>query len=174
LGTLLDWRLEPSTPLGAECTVCALSSDVAIEKTCEGFPSYLCEIEVTNLGVSPSFDLVVTDTIPAPLFWLGDDCGAGPPAGNVLTWNAPPVDVGGSVICAVQFGAPPDVSGEVVNVVDVVGGVPDPDVGNNTASALITLGTTLDIPTLGAGGVALLILALGGLGFRRLRTGRRP
>ncbi|MEO1085666.1 MAG: proprotein convertase P-domain-containing protein, partial [Acidobacteriota bacterium] len=97
LGTLVNWRLEQPDPLGAECTACALSSDVAVAKTCEGFPSYLCQIDVTNLGVSPTFDLVVTDTIPAPLFWLGDDCGAGPPVGNVLTWNAPPVDVGGSV-----------------------------------------------------------------------------
>ncbi|MEM9595459.1 MAG: proprotein convertase P-domain-containing protein, partial [Acidobacteriota bacterium] len=99
LGTLIDWRLVNDAPIGEACVACGSQSDLAIAKSCFTSPVVGCTLEVTNLGVSAALDVEVTDTLPPLLTWVADDCGAGPPVGQVLTWNLGSLDVGSTAIC---------------------------------------------------------------------------
>lgn len=169
LGVIETWSLEHGEPLGAECVACSAQADLELSKSCTDFPDFFCTLTVSNLGPSSSFGVEVVDTIPAPLEWQADDCAAGPPAGDTLLWQVGTLDAGESAMCTLDFDAPPDESGDVTNVAVVSSGVPDPEIANDVASDELTLGTVLDIPTLGAGGLAGLVLLLTMLGLARLR-----
>ncbi|MCG8458509.1 MAG: proprotein convertase P-domain-containing protein [Holophagales bacterium] len=173
LGTLVSWRLVHGEPLGAECVACAQQADLSLTKSCVG-GSLGCTLEVANLGASAAFGIEVTDTIPPPLIWVSDDCGAGPPVAGVLTWSAGALAAGDLVSCAVDFAAPPEETGFVTNIAVVSSQVPDPALDNNTAAADVSLGSVLDIPMLdgwGRLGLVALLVALS-LGFlRRLPFG---
>ena len=171
LGTLLDWRLVHDEPLGAECEACGQQSDLSLTKTCTSFP-FRCILDVTNLGASTAFGVEVTDTIPPPLIWVADDCGAGPPVGGVLTWQLASLDAGESALCSIDFTVPENQNETVLNVATVTSQVPDPELSNNTASDEIDLGTILDVPTLSGWGLLGLGVALAAFSLGRLRRRR--
>ncbi|MEM9557116.1 MAG: proprotein convertase P-domain-containing protein [Acidobacteriota bacterium] len=171
VGTLVDWRLLNTDPIGAECVACGSQSDLQILKDCtDGFDP-VCVLEVTNLGPSAAVDVEVIDTLPPPLLWVADDCGAGPPVADVLTWTIGALDIGTTVFCTVQLTSPPDVAGTVLNVATVSTSIPDPQPENDTAEEPIILGTVLDVPVLDTHSLLLLgvVLALSALTLLRRR-----
>ncbi|MDA8019746.1 MAG: proprotein convertase P-domain-containing protein [Thermoanaerobaculia bacterium] len=168
LGTLVSWRLIHDPPLGAECTSCVQQSDLSLSKTCPG-SSADCLLEVFNLGSSTAFDIEVTDAVPPPLVWAGDDCGAGPPVGGILTWNIAALDAGAGISCLVDFMPPGGDVGTAINVADVTSPVPDPALANNTASAEVSFGVVLAIPMLGEWGLFVLVAMLAGISLLYLR-----
>jgi len=66
-------------------------------------------ITVTNSGPGDAEDVVVTDTLPAGLTYVGDSCG-GSLAGSVWTWNVGTLQAGGSLTCTMAVTAGPSCS----------------------------------------------------------------
>lgn len=155
---------------------CALQeADLTIAKSCTvAGDTVTCDLDVTNLGPAAATNVVVTDTIPTGLTWQSDTCGAGPPAGQVLTWNVGGLAASATVSCTVTMTVDPGVTGDLVNSASVTAENADPDTTNNSADAVIGIGSVLDIPT--ASTVGLLALALGlalaSVVFLRRRTDR--
>ncbi|MEL7061229.1 MAG: proprotein convertase P-domain-containing protein [Acidobacteriota bacterium] len=174
LGTLVDWSLENLQPLGAECVACGSQADVQLVKTCLPAPNLSCVLEATNLGPSAALDVLVTDPIPAPVTWVADDCGAGPPTAGptpagTLNWDIGSLDVGAVATCTVLLDAPDAASGDPLNVATVSSSTPDPQPDNDVAEEPIPLATLLEIPTLDVWGTLGLILLLAGAAAFQLR-----
>ena len=128
-----------------ETTVVVPYSDLAITKVDSADPvnvgdNFDYTIVVTNNGISDATTVMVTDTIPAGLTYVSDDAGAGPPAGNVLTWDVGPLVTGASAQMVVTVTA--TTPGTVTNSAVVVGDPGDPDTSNNTADEDTTIVTT--------------------------------
>ncbi|MEM6793807.1 MAG: proprotein convertase P-domain-containing protein, partial [Acidobacteriota bacterium] len=168
LGSLIGWSLANAEPLGAECVACPAQSDLELTKICTDFPTLLCTLEVRNLGPSSALDVEVSDVIPPPLFWVSDDCAAGPPVADTLTWLVGALAPGESAVCLIDFDQPEDVTGVVTNVATATTSIPDPQAINDTAEADLTLGTLIDIPTLGFWGFVALIVLLAALSIALL------
>ncbi|MEM8962651.1 MAG: IPTL-CTERM sorting domain-containing protein [Acidobacteriota bacterium] len=171
LGTVVDWRLRNADPLGAACVDCAAESDLQITKSCIGRPEPGCVLTVTNLGSTAAFGVEVVDPLPDPIGWAGDDCGAGPPAGNVLTWTIGNLEVGETVVCDIDLTAPETFVGSVTNIATVSSDSFDPDVTNNTAEVSFLYASILEIPTLSEWSMLVFALLLAGLSLARFGRG---
>ncbi|MCH9649034.1 MAG: proprotein convertase P-domain-containing protein [Deltaproteobacteria bacterium] len=160
VGTLLDWELIATPLVGGVCEACVGGSDLEITKQC-GEPGIRCTLQVTNLGPSVALDVLVIDSLPIPLIWLADSCGAGPPAGDILTWDIGSLNPGDVAICDIDLTAPAGSTGDVVNIASVSSSIADPVLDNNEAQALISFGEIVAVPTLGAAGLLILVMILG-------------
>jgi hypothetical protein len=123
-------------------------------------------ITVTNNGPSNATNVVVTDALPAGLTYVSDDCGASnvPP----WTWNVGALAASASSSCNLTVTVTQP--GTITNSATVTSDQGDPVTANNTGSADVTgQQSVLEIPTLGAASMALLLLLLGGLGVALLR-----
>lgn len=125
-------------------------------------------ITVTNNGPSPATGVVVTDTLPAELAYVSDDCGGSnnPP----WTWNIGNLGAAASVSCTISLNVV--TAGAVVNTATVTGNETDPTPGNDSSQATIVveLGqSVLEIPTLGQYGILALLALLATTALLRLR-----
>lgn len=171
-GILQGWSLINDTPIGPPCTTCSLSGDLQMTKQCSGSAtSPVCLLQVTHLGVSPALGVQVVDSLPAEVEWRSDDCGAGPPVGNLLTWDVGNLASGANVTCLVEMDVPviDTAPEEITNSAFVSSSVDDPNLTNNTATDTFTIGGVLSVPTLGSFGALLLALLLIIPALRRLR-----
>lgn len=115
-----------------------LSADLAIAKSApEGVVDlgpFDYQIEVTNNGPADATSVVVTDTLPAELVYVGDDCGGGI-AGQDFTWNPGTITNGATVVCnlTVELATPGCVA--VDNTATVSSDVSDPNGSNNSSTA---------------------------------------
>lgn len=149
-------------------------ADLAIQKVGVTQPGAITyTITVTNNGPDTANNVVVTDTLPAELLYVSDDCGGSntPP----WTWNVGALANGGSAVCNITM----DVvtPGAVVNVASVSADEPDPTAVNDSATATntVTGSAPAVIPTVNGVGVALLMVLLAGASvvfLRRRRQGR--
>ncbi len=147
-------------------------ADLVVTKECEVDGSVVtCWITVSNNGPGPASGVTAVDDIPAGLTYVDDDCGAGPPAGQVLTWDIGNLGVGESAMCHIEFEGIPG-TGNLVQEVTVSGDQDDPNPDDNAVAVDIFVGTVLDIPTLSTVGLVLLALLLGGLSLLILKRRR--
>lgn len=131
-------------------------------------------LTVNNLGAGDATGVVVTDTLPAGLTYVGNDCGA-TFAAPTLTWSLGGLANGASAVCNISVTVDAGAAGALANTASVTSD-DDPAPANDTATAEITAGTlpsVLEIPTLN--GLALAVLALllfatGALFLRRRRA----
>lgn len=124
-------------------------------------------LTVTNAGPGAAANTVVTDTLPAGFYWTSDDCAAGPPAGNALTWNVGTLANGASATCHVfgrAFGEP----GAMVNTATATSDVTDPTPATAAATVQVD-GSLTAIPSLSATGLAALAALLAGAALLVLR-----
>ncbi|HSM51103.1 MAG TPA: DUF11 domain-containing protein [Thermoanaerobaculia bacterium] len=126
-------------------------------------------ITVTNLGPGDATDVVVTDTLPAGLVYVSNDCGANW-ALPTLTWNIGQLTNGTTLVCNVTTTLAPDATGALTNAATATATSNDPNGANNAAAAAVVVQqSVLAIPTLGVSGLALLALLLAGIAFALLR-----
>ncbi len=170
-GSLDSWSLDLTT---ATCT--PPNADLGLTKTSDaagnlnvGDPVTFT-LTATNLGPGPATGVTVTDTLPAGLAYVSNDCGASF-ASPTLTWNIGNLAFPGSATCnvATTTAGP----GVLVNTATVTANQSDPVSTNNAGQATITVQqSVLEIPTLDAAGLAALALLLAGAAFFSLRRRR--
>lgn len=138
-------------------------ADLVLVKDCTVSGSVvMCLVEVTNLGPADATNVVVVDDIPVGLTWTADDCGAGPPVGQQLTWNAGNLPVNSSIACNIDLSVDPGTTGTLINTATAVADNADPVPANNTDDAEIVIGPDGPpaIPTLSTVGLLALVLVL--------------
>jgi uncharacterized repeat protein (TIGR01451 family) len=128
-------------------------------------------VQVTNNGPSNATGVVVTGTVPPGLTYVSNDCGA-IFASPTLTWNIGALAVSASVTCHVTTTV--NAPGPSSEPATVTGNEADPTPTNNADAASVTgLATIIDVPTLGAAGLAALVVLLmiaGLITYRSRRT----
>lgn len=148
-----------------------LGTDLAIAKSCSGGASPVaCTITVQNLGTPTATNVVVTDVLAAGLSFAGSTCGASA-VGNTITWAVGSLAGGASASCV--FSIAVAAAGTYANTAIVASDTTDPEPSNNTATTTFSgYLSVLEIPTLGAVGLALLVglLGLASLFFLRRRA----
>jgi uncharacterized repeat protein (TIGR01451 family) len=155
--SLNSWSLALTT-----CSCVAPEADVALTKTVEptlvtlGSPAVFT-LTATNGGPAAATNVVVTDTLPAGLVYVSNDCGASFSAPTV-TWNLPSLANGASAVCNVTV----TVNATGTNNATISSDQNDPVPANNV-SATTVFGdvNALEIPTAGTWGLLILGLGLG-------------
>ncbi len=152
-------------------TVGGCTADLAITKTGVANGNQIVyTITVTNNGPVGATGVVVTDTLPAEVTYVSDTCGASnvPP----WTWNIGSLANGASVSCDITVDV--NTPGAIVNAATVDGNEADPTPSNSTATVTVQGGqvATVEVPTLGEVGLAILLLLLTASGIYFLRRAR--
>jgi uncharacterized repeat protein (TIGR01451 family) len=149
--------------------VLASDADLSVLKTADVNPDDTVDfdITVTNNGPDPATNVVVTDDLPACTTYISDNCGGAnvPP----WTWNVGDLPVNTSVTCTITVDGS-TCEGEQSNTAVATADQADPTPGDESSTATFTLGSVLEIPTLGRWGILALIGLLIGLGVWRLRS----
>jgi uncharacterized repeat protein (TIGR01451 family) len=152
-----------------------VSADLSIQKTgIENPPgTVVYTINVTNNGPADATNVVVTDTLPAELAYVSDDCGGTntPP----WTWNVGNLTNGASAACNITMSVV--TPGAVNNTATVAGDQPDPTPANDSSTATLTVTgepeePILAIPTLQGAGLAALLTLLAAVALVTLRRRR--
>jgi uncharacterized repeat protein (TIGR01451 family) len=119
-------------------------------------------ITVTNNGPADATNVVVTDTLPAEVTYVSDDCGGAnvPP----WTWNIGGLLNGANATCNVTVDVDPLFEGTISNTASVTADQTDPTPGNESSTVDLFVDgpvtNPLEIPTLGTIGFAALALLL--------------
>ncbi|HEX4954878.1 MAG TPA: DUF11 domain-containing protein [Thermoanaerobaculia bacterium] len=128
-------------------------------------------LTVSNNGPGGATGVVVTDSLPAQVTYVSNDCGAGF-ASPTVTWNVGALANGGSATCNVTVAVNAGVNGAVVNSATASGAGVDPVSSNNVGTATINVQqATIDIPTLSTLGLAALVLLVAGAALFLVRRG---
>ncbi|HBL25540.1 MAG TPA: hypothetical protein DD490_01760, partial [Acidobacteria bacterium] len=115
-------------------------------------------LTATNNGPSNATGVTVTDTLPAGLTYVSNDCGASF-ASPTVTWNIGALAAAASVTCNLTVTVTQ--GGTIVNTASISSGQTDPTPGNNTGSGSVTgQQSAVEVPTLGGFGLALLALLM--------------
>jgi uncharacterized repeat protein (TIGR01451 family) len=153
------------------------SADLALTKvlTTAGFvlvgDDVVFALTVTNNGPATATGVTVTDSLPAGLAYVADDCGAGF-VDPTLTWNVGSLAVGASAGCNVTVTVTDE--GTITNTAGASGNESDPTPANDSADGTVTAALEIaGIPTAGGAGLALLSIALGLTGAWMSRRRRR-
>lgn len=165
-GTLNSWSLQVTT---CSCVIPDADLQVAKIGALGAGSTVIWTIDVTNNGPGNASGVVVTDALDACTTYISDDCGGlnTPP----WTWNVGALANGSSATCNITV----DTSGcaiALANTASAAGAENDPVPLNNSATATIIVGSTVDIPTLDVVGLAAFGLLLAGGAFVVLRRRR--
>ncbi len=119
-------------------------------------------LTVTNNGPDDAENVEVTDPLPPEVTYNSDDCGGTnvPP----WTWIIGLLPVNASATCNLTVDVNPDATGEITNTATVTSDQSDPAPGDESDTAVIGIGSVLEIPALGKVGLLLLVVLLAGLG----------
>ncbi len=116
-------------------------------------------LAVTNNGPATATGVTVTDTLPAGLSYVADDCGAGF-VDPTLTWDVGSLAVGASATCNLTVTVTQE--GAITNTASAAGNEGDPTPANDSADGVVTAALEVaGIPTVGSAGIALMLIALG-------------
>ncbi len=136
------WTLTLTTvvAVNAATDVAVSVSDTPDPAFIGGLLSYT--VGVTNLGPSAATGVIVTDTLPAGLNYVGSAASQGTigAVGNVVTANVGDLAAGASALLTINVS--PSLGGSVLNSVSVTNGVPDSNLVNNTAQT----STSVNVP----------------------------
>jgi len=127
-------------------------------------------LTVTNNGPANATGVTVTDTLPAGLTYVSNDCGA-TFANPTLTWNVGALAVSASATC--NLTATVTQTGTIVNSASATGNEADPTPGNNTGQVTVSGQPAAIIPTLDSIGLAALAILLAVSAAFALRRKRR-
>ncbi len=159
-GTAVDSN--PGNNTATDTDTITATADLSVTKTAPSGTvpqntNVVFTITVTNNGPSGATGVVVTDTLPAGLTYVSNDCGASF-ASPTLTWNVGALAASASATCNVtatvtSAGVP------IVNSASATANEADPNGANNTGTfTVVGVPPIQAIPTLD--GMALLALSL--------------
>ncbi len=162
-GTVDDWELIATPAVGLQCSVCLSAGpaggDLSILKTAVASPGVIVyTISVANAGPANVTGIVVTDTLPAAVAYVSDDCGGTntPP----WTWNVGTLNSGASATCNITTSV---VTPGAIDNTATVAADNDSTPGNNSSTASV-IGEPpvgiVEVPTLDSVGLGLLLAAL--------------
>ena len=157
-------------------TFSAASADLSLTKTLttagtiQVGDNVVFALTVTNNGPANATGVTVTDTLPAGLTYVSNDCGA-TFANPTLTWNVGALAVSASATC--NLTATVTQTGAIVNSASATGNESDPTPGNNTGQVTVSGQPVAVIPTLDSVGLAALIALLALSAALTLRRKRR-
>ncbi len=141
------------------------SADLALTKvlTTAGFvlvgDDVVFALTVTNDGPATATGVTVTDTLPAALSYVSNDCGAGF-VDPTLTWSVGSLAVGASATCNLTVTVTEE--GTITNTAGAAGNEGDPTPANDSAEGSVTAALEIaGIPTVGGAGLAAMLIALG-------------
>ncbi len=143
---------------------CSEEADLAITKTVSPESvapgdNAVFTISVTNNGPGGASNTVVTDSLPAGLSYVSNDCGASF-ADPTVTWTIGTLANGATTVCNVTVTV--DDAGSFANSATVSSDQTDPVTSDNTSTASVTGQlAAVTVPTLSGTGVVVLLLALG-------------
>ena len=156
--TTICWFHPDPVPGGCQEADLAITKTAAPTTVAPG-DDVVFTLTVTNNGPGDGVNVVVTDTLPAEVTYVSDDCGGAnvPP----WTWNVGNLANGASVVCNITVTVNAGVSGTINNTATVTADGVDPVTANNTDSTGFDVQqSVLAIPTLGGLGLALLVILL--------------
>ncbi len=144
-----------------------LDADLSMSKTASGGGnfetgtpvSYL--LSVSNAGPADATGVVVTDSLPAGLTYVSNDCGASYVA-PTLTWTIGALANGASANC--NLVATVASTGQISNSASVTATNTDPNGANNTGTAVITGAAPVAVPANSLLALLALMVALLGVG----------
>lgn len=143
---------------------CSLEADLALTKSVAPTSvapgdNAVFTLTVTNNGPSNATNVVVTDTLPAGLTYVSNDCGAGF-ASPTLTWSVGALGNAASAVCnvTVTVAAAGDFTNNASADADQTDPVPADNTGSATVSGQINI---LAVPTLSEAGLLAMFFALG-------------
>lgn len=138
--------------------------DIAKTATATSASTGRYTISVQNLGPDDATGVVVTDMLPVGVAYVSDDCGGVP--GTPWTWNLGGLANGASDVCNIEVSILDPAN--TANTAEVTADQTDPNSGNNSSTTSVPdFGGP--IPTLGSGGIALLIVLIAGVGLFLVR-----
>ena len=168
---------DPADNSATDSDTLGASADLALTKTLTTPPpinigdNVVFALTVTNNGPSAATGVTVTDTLPAGLTYVSNDCGASF-AAPTLTWNVGALAVSASATCNLTVTVTQ--AGPIVNSASVSGNEPDPTPGNDTdVETVSALPGTVEIPTLDTVGLMALVVLLAASAAVVLRRRRR-
>ncbi|MEO6191493.1 MAG: proprotein convertase P-domain-containing protein [Thermoanaerobaculia bacterium] len=157
-------------------TFSAASADLSLTKTLTTpAPIHVGDnvtfaLTVTNNGPANATGVTVTDTLPAGLAYVSNDCGA-VFANPTLTWSVGALAVTASATC--HLTATVTQTGTITNTASATGNESDPTPANNAGQAPISGQPAAIIPTLDSVGLAALAILLAVSAAFALRRKRR-
>lgn len=145
-----------------------LDADLVITKDgVLGGDQIVYTLGVTNNGPDDATGVVVTDPLSPDVTFVGDDCG-----GMVVppwTWTIGNLAANSSVVCNLTVMVNVGAVSPITNTANVTSDQTDPSPGNESATEVISLAGTLEIPTLGKLGLLLLVAILAGAAIFAIR-----
>ena len=102
-------------------------------------------LTASNAGPGTATSVVVTDSLPASISWMSDDCGAGPPTGNNLTWSIGDLASGSATTCTINATIASTFLGTATNTAAIFSSSIDTNVANNTAAHETTITAQADL-----------------------------
>jgi uncharacterized repeat protein (TIGR01451 family) len=157
-------------------TFSAASADLSLTKTLTTpAPIHVGDnvvfaLTVTNNGPANATGVTVTDTLPAGLTYVSNDCGASF-ATPTLTWSVGALAVTASATC--HLTATVTQTGTITNTASATGNESDPTPANNAGQAPIAGQAAAIIPTLDSVGLTALAILLAVSAAFALRRKRR-
>lgn len=158
----------------ADVTAGAQSADVSLTKTAQGGAGlnigspFTFTLTVSNAGPGAAAGVVVTDTLPASVNYVGNNCGAAYVA-PTLTWTVGALANAASASCIIDVTVAQP--GQITNNASVTATSPDANGGNNAASAIVAGASFRAVPANST--LALLALLLGVLSIGAFAIQRR-
>ena len=152
------------------------SADLSLTKTLTTAPpirvgdNAVFALTVTNNGPANATGVTVTDTLPAGLTYVSNDCGASF-AAPTLTWNVGALAVSASATCHLTVTVTQ--TGTITNTASATANEGDATPANNTSQAPISGQPAAIIPTLDSVGLAALAILLAVSAAFALRRKRR-
>lgn len=167
-----------TTQQGFPITLAGVPSeaDLGLTKTAVGATaltigsSFSYDLTVTNAGPAGATGVVVTDSLPAQVTYVSNNCGA-TYAAPTVTWNLGALANGASLTCSITVTVAQ--AGAINNTATVSSTTTDPNSGNNAGVSALggAANPTIPVPTLSLW--AALALLAGVLGAGWIATQRR-
>jgi hypothetical protein len=129
-------------------------------------------IRVVNAGPDAAVAVVLDDPLPAGTTFVsclavpGTCTGPAPGSSGTVSGAFGTLGVGESATLSIVVNVTA-ASGNLVNTATATSSTPDPDPGNNSSTAVITVGTSIPMLSPSLLGLLALLLAAGGLGLLR-------
>ena len=155
-------------------TAAPVMADLSLTKTVQGSGAVQVggnvtyTLTVTNNGPGNATGVTVTDTLPAGLTYVSNDCGA-TFASPTLTWSVGALAASASATC--HLTATVTQEGVIINTATATANEADPTPANNASS--VTIAGIVAVPTLDELGLTILMVLLAASAAVILRRRRR-